>query len=302
MLKSTVSKIVSGKPDRGVNKYMLEEVYFSDSCFNAGQNNPQRARFENGRYYFDFPDMWYNTLSNNKAVALRKIDLHAPSMNISADFNIGRINVSTGAMEYRTFHVSISIPPNQSTYSVMTQIAREVNKGLSPGSATKWDEEPYNTVILEAIYYYKDNSASFALDRSYLYGQNPDDYHYSLSITNFNNDFWTLFNLGHLEQAELPFVPPTVNSDGTTEYTFNNVWNREFCFVHASFVNGTSFNYLGRSGEFYPKPSKMYRFGGSSQQFYFELSYDGRTPITYVLGNFCIDLAFIYHDKDYQAE
>ena len=46
----------------------------------------------------------------------------------------------------------------------------------------------------------------------------------------------------------------------------------------------------------------MYRFGGSSQQFYFELSYDGRTPITYVLGNFCIDLAFIYHDKDYQAE
>ena len=83
---------------------------------------------------------------------------------------------------------------------------------------------------------------------------------------------------------------------------FDNVWNREFLFVHASFVNGTSFNYLGRSGEFYPKPSKMYRFGGSSQQFYFELSYDGRTPIQHTLGNFCIDLAFIYHDKDYQAE
>ena len=46
----------------------------------------------------------------------------------------------------------------------------------------------------------------------------------------------------------------------------------------------------------------MYRFGGSSQQFYFELSYDGRNPCRKKIGAFCIDLAFIYHDKDYQAE
>ena len=45
-------------------------------------------------------------------------------------------------------------------------------------------------------------------------------------------------------------------------FEFSNVWNRRDIFVHASFVNGTSFQFFGRNGEFYPKPSKMYRFNG----------------------------------------
>ena len=32
MLKANISQIMSGKPARGINKYMLEEVYFSESC------------------------------------------------------------------------------------------------------------------------------------------------------------------------------------------------------------------------------------------------------------------------------
>ena len=107
----------------------------------------------------------------------------------------------------------------------------------------------------------------------------------------------------NVKNANLPvYQEATKQADGTKNYTFNDVWNREFLFVHASFVNGTSFNYLGRSSEFYPKPSKMYHFGGSSQQFYFELSFDGRNPVKKKIGVFCVDLAFIYHDKDYQAE
>ena len=98
------------------------------------------------------------------------------------------------------------------------------------------------------------------------------------------------------------YTAATKTADGTNKYDFPGVWNREFLFVHASFVNGTSFNYLGRSGEFYTKPSKMYKFGGSSQQFYFELSFDGIHPVKDKIGVFCIDLAYIYHDRDYQAE
>jgi tRNA (adenine22-N1)-methyltransferase len=30
---------------------MLEEVFFSDSCFNRDAYNPQNARFEDGKYY-----------------------------------------------------------------------------------------------------------------------------------------------------------------------------------------------------------------------------------------------------------
>ena len=87
-----------------------------------------------------------------------------------------------------------------------------------------------------------------------------------------------------------------------TSFDFNNVWNRESLFVHASFVNGTSFQVLGKSGEFYPKPSKMYRFNGNSPDFYFELSYDGIHPIPHKFARFVVQLAYIYNDADYMAE
>ena len=151
------------------------------------------------------------------------------------------------------------------------------------------------------LYNYETSTATITAKRIYEITEgSTDPYHFSFEISNLNNDTEYFFRKKNSELP--PYTQATKNADGTKEYVFNNVWNREFLFVHASFVNGTSFNYLGRSGEFYPKPSKMYRFGGSSQQFYFELSYDGRTPIRERLGVFTIDLAFIYHDKDYQAE
>ena len=303
MLKSSVSKIISGRPDRGVSKYMLEEVYFSDSCFHAEGNNPQHARFENGRYYFDFPDLWYNTLSNNKVVALRKIDIHAPSANIACDVKIKRYKAgASGQFATRTFRVALTISPGTTMVGILDMICREVNKEFSPTSRTKWTSDPEHTVMLDDYYNYDTNEALLGLVRITPTGDDPNKYYYGFELTNFNTDFRNVFDTNRIAYDTPALQDPKNYADGTMIYYFQNTWNREFCFVHASFVNGTSFNYLGRSGEFYPKPSKMYRFGGSSQQFYFELSYDGRTPITYVLGNFCIDLAFIYHDKDYQAE
>ena len=67
-------------------------------------------------------------------------------------------------------------------------------------------------------------------------------------------------------------------------------------------MNGTSFQFLGRNGEFYPKPSKMYRFNGNSPDFYFELSYDGIHPVKSRFARFIVQLAFIYNDADYMAE
>ena len=298
-----ISKIISGKPDKGLNKYMLEEVYFSESCFNEDAYNPQNARFVNGRYYYDLPDFWYNHLSNNKAIALRKIDIHAPSMDIRCDVVFKRIkNGSTGAVETKSCTVALSISPGTSTNQILKEICREVNKELSPSGLKRWRSDPEYTMRLVSDYRYETNEALFVVQRTFPFGAQENEYFIGFEIINVSND---LLHLLHAQNAQCDtqvLRPPTNASDGTKGIYFPKVWNREFCFVHASFVNGTSFNYLGRSGEFYPKPSKMYRFGGSSQQFYFELSYDGRTPIQHTLGNFCIDLAFIYHDKDYQAE
>ena len=297
MLKSNVSKIISGRPDKGVNKYMLEEVYFSESCKNTGEYNPQQARYENGRYYFNFPDLWYNTLSNNKVVALRKIDLRAETLNLQMNVTVTR-QAAAGQPATKIFTIGVVVQPNMSTFSILQNICRQVNVMIAPNGRSKWSSNPEKTVELVPMYNYENSTATIELKR--MYEAEAETHHFSFKISDLNRDAESFFRTTN---ANLPvYKPASTADDGTTKYDFANVWNREFLFVHASFVNGTSFNYLGRSGEFYPKPNKMYRFGGSSQQFYFELSYDGRTPIRDQIGVFTIDLAFIYHDKDYQAE
>jgi hypothetical protein len=61
--------------------------------------------------------------------------------------------------------------------------------------------------------------------------------------------------------------------------------------------------YLGRGGEFYTKPSKIYPFtsnGGDS--FWVQPSFDGRTLNKLPYENFIIELALIVNSKRYQSE
>ena len=299
MLKSNVSQVLSGKPSRGLNKYMLEEIFFSESCFNTDAYNPQNARFENGKYYFNLPDFWYNHLSNNKAIALRKIDLRAETLNLQMNITIKRqVAGSSGQPGSKTFPVGVVVQPNMTTFSILQNICRQINAMIAPNGKSKWSSNTDKTVELVPFYNYETSTATIEMKR--VYEAKPETHYFSFQFSDLNKDAEFFFKT---KNTDLPaYIECTTAKDGTMKYEFKNIWNREFLFVHASFVNGTSFNYLGRSGEFYPKPSKMYRFGGSSQQFYFELSYDGRTPIKDRIGVFTIDLAFIYHDKDYQAE
>ena len=239
--------------------------------------------------------LWMNKVMR---IALRKIDLRAETLNLQMTINVKRFTAGTTNPSNKFFNVAVVVQPNMSTFSILQNICRQVNMLIAPNGKSKWASAPDRTVELVPVYNYETSEAIIELKRTYEV--NPQSHYFSMKISDLNKDAEFFFKK---KNAELPqYVECTYEEDGTLKYTFPGVWNREFLFVHASFVNGTSFNYLGRSGEFYPKPSKMYRFGGSSQQFYFELSYDGRTPIKHKIGNFCIDLAFIYHDKDYQAE
>ena len=91
-------------------------------------------------------------------------------------------------------------------------------------------------------------------------------------------------------------------TESNHQFAFENVWDHANIFVHASFVNGTSFQYLGRNGDFFPKPSKMWRFNGNSTEFVLYLTQDGKRPINVKEVSFIVELTFIYSDSEYQAE
>ena len=138
-----------------------------------------------------------------------------------------------------------------------------------------------------------------------------EDADFDFYITDANNDFDTCFNVSnnaiaadhadYINTRELGITKPE-NNYRTPIYRFSNVWNRRYCFIHASFVSGTSFNYLGRSGDFHPKPNKMYRAIGSTIDFTLSISYNGYTPIRTNEISFIVELAYIYTTGEYLAE
>jgi hypothetical protein len=112
------------------------------------------------------------------------------------------------------------------------------------------------------------------------------------------DQFFDLLNVPEADRADY-----TDASKPRTTWIFPKAWNRlpSSLYFHASFVNHTQFNYLGRHGDFYPKPSKIYLADNLPMECYFWLTEDGMTPIELPFENFIIELAFIVDSKDYQS-
>lgn len=306
MNTEAIKSIVNGTEKKGINKYMLEEVYFSSLCedsLSASKYNPQNAHFQDGRYYFDFPDLWYNNLSNNKAIGLRRIDLYPDPLNLEFTITLNRFYNNSHNASIIPLNIVMPVSANSSTRDILENICRQATvwyseRGMGMSKTTNKDK----TCRFVFNYQYSTSTGVIEAVRSYSVAEGETDrFNFSLHIHNLNDDAKKFFNIK--DGSEFPGYSSGGNmEDGTLKYELPGMWNREFLFVHASFVNGTSFNYLGRSGEFYPKPSKMYKFAGGSNRFYFQLSYDGRTPIKDKVADFCIDLAYIYYDKNYNAK
>ena len=159
----------------------------------------------------------------------------------------------------------------------------------------------YDDFTNEAMFYAIRNT-----EDENLYRLNWDDVDVDFYITDINGDFKTCFNItdhvieeyaDYVNASELGIVEQRYDYK-TPLYKFSNVWNRRYCFVHASFVSGTSFQYLGRSGDFYIKPSKMYKFTGNTTDFTLAISFNGYTPIRTNEISFIVELAYIYAEEN----
>lgn len=297
---TNVKNIMGNRKSRGVSKYMLEEVYFSDSCKDSIEErdgetitriNPQNAWFDNGRYRFNFPALWYSANCSNKTIGLRRIEARAKSYYIEATFSIIRKS-PTGPGASRKFSLATHILPEYSIEYIASNICRLINNKIDQlikNKGLSTDPEDYCKLYFEYDIY--NNNLSFNL----LPLIEDTEKKFYLTVETTTDDFYSLFNIENNDLSN-------INQDESSSVVFPSVWNRRYLYIHASFVTGTSFNYLGRSGEFYTKPSKMYPFNGNSADFYFEVSYDGKNPVKTRNFDFVIDLCYIYDDREYQAE
>ena len=318
-------RIISTKATRGENKYMLEEVYFSDivqedeavnNIHQASSTpNPYRAyKDQSGYFHYQFPSLWYTSTCNNKAIGLRRIETKARAKNITLILHI-RLQYPSEAQKAYLQPFSFHFLPSDDIDTIMSTMCYKfnefINSTLSKFAAEKKQYSfsihyRYDDITNQAMFYGIRNlyDASFNL-------LNWTNHDVAFTIDNVNNDFCTVFNVrdnlskyyANIRVSQLGLVLPDGVEDYQTDlFVFSNVWNRRYCFVHANFVSGTSFQYLGRSGDFYPKPSKLYKFNGSTTDFTLAISFNGYQPIRTDEISFIVELAFIYSTGEYLAQ
>ena len=268
---------------------------------------------DNGYYHFLFPSLWYTSVCNNKAIGLRRIETRAKAKNIQFTFKYERV-LTSGPVVRGSSRFNLHFLPTDDIETIMSTMCYYINNFIK--SDLKSKSHPEYAFTLQYWYDSATNKAQFydVLSDISEDGLSLDwtDATVDFTFHWVNKDFLSTFN-DKPETDWASYKHKQISSDffeeeddetiyNVTYYEFENVWNRKFCFIHASFVTGTSFQYLGRSGDFYPKPSKMYQFTGNSTDFTLAVSYDGRVPVKTDEIDFIVELAYIYTTGEYMAE
>jgi hypothetical protein len=262
---------MKGKNKQNETDMAIEEIYQSDEWeFSKGHHN---ATYNNGRYEYSYPNAFQMSRSVNKSIAVRRIESRRRSYYL--DFEV---ETTAPAAKKR---IELNIP---SSYDIQLACEAISNKITYVFTAEQlacdvyYSESNHQVKIVIT----KDNANTRVQFKIHRVGN--------------NNDLLKLFNYPWASKDA--FYGP--NAKWSIEMYFNNVWNRDTLFIHASFVNNTMSCYLGRDGEFYTTPSKIYP---DDRQTYFTLrvSLDGYHEIELPYEKFIVELTFIIDSDDYMG-
>jgi hypothetical protein len=253
--------VLHGKNPSGVTKIMVEDIFQGQEYRKSPDFH--HAEYVSGRWIYEFPENWANSNTQNKAIAVRRITTKPRTYA----FTIW-IQFETAPDE--THEVHVCIPTDYSIQEALSTLVMQLSKAT--GQKFNWDYTSSHTASIHCA-------------------QN-----------------WRLFTSGGISApiapdfCELLNIPEERRKD-LREYatlrTFPNVWDRRDLFIHGSFVTSSAQGYLGRHGEFYTQPNKLYYADFPTKQFYLEVSYDGFTPVQLPYENFIIELTFLIDEEEH---
>jgi hypothetical protein len=210
----------------------------------------------------DYDDDWMTELNDECTIIKRTKTYENTEQNVTIPF-------------------SVTLLPENSIEVFAYEVVQQINNKLKTHTNDNvkrcevlYDYESYNNTL---TFIYRINNEDTGYDDRFSVEARfvpVDDRHRNECIT-FNNI---------LNQTDYPIDPKY-----DTITSFHNVWNREHFFVHASFMNLIQYNQLGRSGEIYPKPTKLTRYSSTIPDIEFWTSLNGVDP-------------FVLHDQDFEVD
>ena len=134
-IAKNAKRILSPNAKKGDNRFMLEEVYFSDIVEEGVDENrtldPWRAyKDASGYYHFLFPSLWYTSVCNNKAIGLRRIETRAKHKDLLFQFQFTRTLAGSGALT-RAVTIQLHFLPQDDIDTILSQICYHINNFIT---------------------------------------------------------------------------------------------------------------------------------------------------------------------------
>lgn len=258
-------------------------------------------------YQFEYPVNWTGDPSTNKIIGLRRINYKATSVNIAFNFRINYINEGV-------FHEAI-IPiiacyTSENTFEeCWTDIMKQIDKKLTTDNLQDKIKvvQAYDKDAGVCRIHFEDPECGYLLFRlDFGYGtdfnydpQDADTYD-NPSYIFYKCEFLKLFNQQiNKENVDKIFLHNVDPSDYTIAVeneplVFNNVWNRDSFYCHASFSDSPR-KIIGINKDFWQTPSVFYEYSDNSNDFNVYFTTDTVHRILPRNGVLLIQISYIYN-------
>jgi hypothetical protein len=262
----------------GITKTLIEEIYQGNEYLT--NKSAHGATYENGRHVYQYPSSWQNSNSVNKMIAVRRIETKPRDFLFDFSFTVWLSGENPETDPGHIVPINVQIPAGYNIYQALSTIKTSFER-----------EKPAELAAVVMVFSYNEAQSLVAL-------QILRAMSWKINSASDNDQLLMLLNVP-LENKQAFYATLTQTNQ---KRLFKNVRPRESrdIFLHASFVSNSTSGYLGRGGEFYPKPSKIYADDGQSF-FYIELSFDGHSRCELPYENFILELAFITDSDNYQS-
>jgi hypothetical protein len=312
---------MKGQDGIAMTRQVVEEIFLSEQTvfpdpitgvidMNSKPRNTHKSYWLDGKYYFNHNEMWNTFPGFNKAIGLRDIRILPSayaffiSLNIKKWTMAGFVPADGDAFVQIRIDLIINVKTTDAIEDALGNIALYANNAIRTEIGKHALQPAYqpleNWPMCITRYVPLEHAAEIL-----WYGINDNPHEcFEIQPVVIDTDFFKLFNVPNITVfTQDKYDVLSTIAIPYARWDFANVWDRTSFCLHASFVQYTSDQFLGRSGEFYAKISKIYDYNtNAGSQFWVQISFNGRDCVSLPYENFMLQLACIMNINNFQSK
>lgn len=244
-------------------------------------------------YQFEYPVNWTGDQSTQKVIGIRRISYKPTSIDLAVTFRVNDgeagevdLNLVLVFTDQNTFEecinrIVVELNEQLVTAGTETRCIGQYNKDLGTFSLRFDNGNSYRSFRIEFNY-----GLDSVYDGTDAHYNDPEHVHYKA-------EFLKLFNQP-ITKENVDILWGYMEADGMRTLTFNNVWNRDSFYCHASFSDSPK-QIIGINHDFWMQPSVFYDYSDNSNDFNVYFTTDTVHRILPRNGVMLIQLSYIFN-------